>query len=111
MCTSYPYIFPYFHKKTIMIAYLGTGLLGGNFVRAFLRNGKQVQVWNRTESKAKALEQYGAKVFDTPAGAVTGADTIHLTLKDDASVDEVLEAALPAMKPGITIIDHTTTSA
>jgi 3-hydroxyisobutyrate dehydrogenase and related beta-hydroxyacid dehydrogenases len=98
-------------KENIMIAYLGTGLLGGNFVRAFLRNGKQVQVWNRTASKAKELEQYGAKVFDTPADAVKGPDTIHLTLKDDASVDEVLEAALPGMKPGAMIVDHTTTSA
>ncbi|RYD59113.1 MAG: NAD(P)-dependent oxidoreductase [Sphingobacteriales bacterium] len=94
-----------------MIAYLGTGLLGGNFVRAFLRNGKQVQVWNRTAAKAKELEQYGAKVFDTIAEAVTGADTIHLTLKDDASVDEVLGTALPGLKPGAIIIDHTTTSA
>jgi 3-hydroxyisobutyrate dehydrogenase len=105
-------IFTYFHKKeNIMIAYLGTGLLGGNFVRAFLRNGKQVQVWNRTASKAKELEQYGAKALDTPADAVNGADTIHLTLKDDASVDEVLEAALPGMKAGAMIVDHTTTSA
>lgn len=94
-----------------MIAYLGTGLLGGNFVQALLRNGKKVQVWNRTASKAKALEQYGAVAFDNVADAVRNADTIHLTLKDDASVDEVLEAALPGMKPGAIIVDHTTTSA
>jgi 3-hydroxyisobutyrate dehydrogenase len=93
------------------IAYLGTGLLGTNFVRALLRNGKQVQVWNRTASKAEALEQYGAKAFGNVADAVSGADRIHLTLKDDASVDEVLEAALPGMKPGAIIVDHTTTSA
>jgi 3-hydroxyisobutyrate dehydrogenase len=94
-----------------MIAYLGTGLLGANFVRAMLRNGKQVQVWNRTASKAKALEQYGAKAFDNVADAVQNADRIHLTLKDDASVDEVLAAALPGIQPGAIIIDHTTTSA
>ncbi|HEY1031635.1 MAG TPA: NAD(P)-dependent oxidoreductase [Flavipsychrobacter sp.] len=93
-----------------MIAYLGTGLLGSNFVRAMLRNGRQVQVWNRTESKATALEQYGAKAFKNVADAVNGADTIHLTLKDDASVDEVLAAALPGIKQGATIVDHTTTS-
>lgn len=93
-----------------MIAYLGTGLLGSNFVRAMLRNGRQVQVWNRTESKATALEQYGAKAFKNVADAVNGADTIHLTLKDDASVDEVLTAALPGIKQGATIVDHTTTS-
>jgi 3-hydroxyisobutyrate dehydrogenase len=93
-----------------MIAYLGTGLLGNNFVRAMLRNSRQVQVWNRTESKATALEQYGAKAFKNVADAVKGADTIHLTLKDDASVDEVLAAALPGIKQGATIVDHTTTS-
>lgn len=93
-----------------MIAYLGTGLLGSNFVKAMLRNGRQVQVWNRTESKATALEQYGAKAFKNVADAVNGADTIHLTLKDDASVDEVLAAALPGIKQGATIVDHTTTS-
>lgn len=93
-----------------MIAYLGTGLLGSNFVRAMLRNGRQVQVWNRTELKATALEQYGAKAFKNVADAVNGADTIHLTLKDDASVDEVLAAALPGIKQGATIVDHTTTS-
>lgn len=93
-----------------MIAYLGTGLLGGNFVRAMLRHGSQVQVWNRTALKATALEQYGAKAFKNVADAVKGADTIHLTLKDDASVDEVLAAALPGIKQGATIVDHTTTS-
>ncbi len=93
-----------------MIAYLGTGLLGSNFVRAMLRNSRQVQVWNRTESKATALEQYGAKAFKNVADAVMGADTIHLTLKDDTSVDEVLAAALPGIKQGATIVDHTTTS-
>ncbi len=104
--------FPTFTKKfKQMIAYIGTGLLGANFVRAMLRDGKQVQVWNRTAAKAQALEQYGAKAFDNVADAVKGADTIHLTLKDDASVDEVLAAAEPGMKPGAIIIDHTTTSA
>lgn len=94
-----------------MTAFLGMGLLGSNFVRAMLNKGGQVNVWNRTASKAKALEQYGAKAFDDVAAAVKDADTIHITLKDDASVDEVLEKASAGFKPGATIIDHTTTSA
>lgn len=94
-----------------MIAFLGTGLLGANFVKAMLKKGKEVQIWNRTGTKAKALEAEGAKAFNTVAEAVKGADTIHMTLKDDASVDEVLEQALPGLKPGAVIIDHTTTSA
>ena len=93
-----------------MKAFLGTGLLGSNFVRALLQKGEDVQVWNRTASKALDLEQYGAKAYATPAEAVKGADIIHLTLKDDAAVNEVLEAALPGLAPNALIIDHTTTS-
>ncbi|HVS93589.1 MAG TPA: NAD(P)-dependent oxidoreductase [Mucilaginibacter sp.] len=94
-----------------MKAFLGMGLLGSNFVKAMLKKGEQVQVWNRTTSKAKALEADGAKAFDSVADAVKGADVIHITLKDDATVDEVLGNASTSFEPGATIIDHTTTSA
>lgn len=75
-----------------------------------LKKGEQLHVWNRTASKAKELEQEGAKAFDDVIEAVKGADRIHLTLKDDASVNEVLEAASKGFSPGAIIIDHTTTS-
>src|SRR3982751_4407895 len=94
-----------------MKAFLGTGLLGGNFVKAMLRRGDHVQVWNRTATKAKALEADGAKAFENIVDAVKGATLIHLTLKDDATVDEVLAAASTGFEAGVTIIDHTTTSA
>ncbi|HVU57234.1 MAG TPA: NAD(P)-dependent oxidoreductase [Puia sp.] len=93
-----------------MTAFLGMGLLGSNFVRAMIDKGGSVNVWNRTASKATALEQYGAKAFGSPADAVKGADIIHLTLKDDATVDEVLAQAERGFAPGAIIIDHTTTS-
>ena len=93
-----------------MTAYLGTGLLGTGFVKAMLRNGNQVQVWNRSAAKAQALADDGAIVCHTPADAVNGAQRIHLTLKDDDSVNEVLEAAKAGLSPGAIIIDHTTTS-
>ncbi|HEY8955939.1 NAD(P)-dependent oxidoreductase [Chitinophaga sp.] len=94
-----------------MIAFLGMGLLGSNFVRALISKGEQVQVWNRTASKAAALEAYGAKAFADAASAVKGASHIHLTLKDDHTVNEVLAAAAAGLTPGAVIIDHTTTSA
>lgn len=93
-----------------MKAFLGMGLLGSNFVKAMLRRGDEVQIWNRTASKAKALESDGAKAFDEVSDAVKGADVIHITLKDDATVDEVLEKASASIKAGATIYDHTTTS-
>jgi 3-hydroxyisobutyrate dehydrogenase len=99
--------------KTIsnMKAFLGMGLLGSNFVKAMLRRGEQVQVWNRTASKAQPLEILGAKVFEHVSEAVRGADVIHVTLKDDAAVDDVLNNAASGFAENVTIIDHTTTSA
>jgi 3-hydroxyisobutyrate dehydrogenase len=93
-----------------MKAFLGMGLLGSNFVTAMINRGEQVQVWNRTSSKAFELEKVGAKAFENVKDAVKGADLVHLTLKDDASVDEVLEVASEGFEPGVIIIDHTTTS-
>lgn len=94
-----------------MIAFLGMGLLGANFTKALRRKGEQVQVWNRTASKAKALEADGAQAFENVADAVKGAAVIHVTLKDDATVDSVLATASAGFQPGAVIVDHTTTSA
>lgn len=93
-----------------MIAYLGTGLLGSNFVRALLSRGETVHVWNRSPDKARALEQYGARAFDDLAEAVRGAERVHLTLSDDSAVDGVLERARAGFSDGVTVVDHTTTS-
>jgi 3-hydroxyisobutyrate dehydrogenase len=97
-------------KRIIMKAFLGMGLLGSNFVKAMIKKGDQVQVWNRTASKAKELEQYGAKAFSNAEDAVRGANLVHIALRDDASVDEVLENASKGFSGGTIIIDHTTTS-
>jgi 3-hydroxyisobutyrate dehydrogenase len=93
-----------------MKAFLGMGLLGSNFVKAMIKKGDEVNVWNRTASKAKALVEFGAKAFDNVTDAVKDADVIHITLKDDATVNEVLANAAPSLKTGAIIIDHTTTS-
>ena len=93
-----------------MIAFLGMGLLGSSFVRALRRRGEEVQVWNRSAGKARALEADGAHAFDTAAEAVRGAARVHFTLKDDEAVDDVLEQIRPALGDGVVLVDHTTTS-
>jgi 3-hydroxyisobutyrate dehydrogenase len=91
------------------IAFLGTGLLGSAFVEAALKRGDQVTVWNRTTDKARALEKFGARAADTPADAVRGAARVHLVLKDDAVVDEVIASLRPGLDEQTIIVDHTTT--
>ncbi len=91
------------------IAFIGTGLLGSAFVEAALQRGDSVTVWNRTRSKAEALAAFGATVADTPADAVRGASRVHLVLKDDPVVEEVVAALRPGLAADAVIVDHTTT--
>jgi 3-hydroxyisobutyrate dehydrogenase len=93
-----------------MIAFFGMGLLGTNFVRALRSRGEDVQVWNRSPAKATALEADGARAFADPAQAARGASRVHLTLTDDAAVDDVLERARPGLASTTVIVDHSTTS-
>jgi len=90
------------------IAYLGTGLLGSALAEAAAKRGDQVTVWNRTADNARALEQFGIHVASSPADAVRGATRVHLVLKDDPVVDEVIAALRPGLDPGAVILDHTT---
>jgi 3-hydroxyisobutyrate dehydrogenase-like beta-hydroxyacid dehydrogenase len=73
------------------IAFFGTGLMGSGFVRRLRANGHDLNVWNRSPAKARALQAHGATAFDDPGAALAGAQRIHLSLSDDASVDAVLE--------------------
>ncbi len=91
------------------IAYLGTGLLGSAFAEAAAKRGDSVTAWNRSSAKAEALREFGVTAASTPAAAVKGASRIHLVLRDDAVVDEVLAAAASGLAPEAIILDHTTT--
>jgi len=93
-----------------MIAFYGMGLLGSNFVRALRRRGEAVRVWNRNPKRAEPLAAEGAVVVADPAEAARGAQRVHLTLSDDAAVDDVLERIRPGLAKGVVIVDHTTTS-
>ncbi len=91
------------------IAFLGTGLLGSAFAEAAARRGDTVTAWNRSPQKVQQLAQFGVKAAATSADAVRGATRVHLVLKDDAVVEEVIAAAKPGLAPDAVLIDHTTT--
>jgi 3-hydroxyisobutyrate dehydrogenase len=90
------------------IAFLGTGLLGSALAEAAAKRGDQIIAWNRTADKARALEQFGVAVAATPADAVRGAQRVHMVLKDDAVVEDVIAALRPGLDPATIIVDHTT---
>lgn len=88
---------------------IATLLLCSAFAEAAARRGDTVTVWNRKPDKAEALKAFGVMIAATPADAVRQACRVHIILKDDAVVEEVLAAARPALLPGTLVLDHTTT--
>ena len=96
------------------IAFLGTGLMGTGFVQRARANGLTVRAWNRSAAKAQALAASdaagGVTACATVAQAVQGAERIHLSLSDDASVDAVLEPLAGVLPAGAWVVDHTTTA-
>ncbi len=91
------------------IAFLGTGLLGAALAEAAAKRGDEIVVWNRTTAKAKALEKFGVRVAESPAAAVRGAGRVHLVLKDDPVVEEVIGRLRPGLANDAIVLDHTTT--
>jgi 3-hydroxyisobutyrate dehydrogenase-like beta-hydroxyacid dehydrogenase len=79
-------------------------------VERMMAQGDAVTVWNRTTSKAEALQAFGAVVAPAAAAAVAKADHVHLAFTDDAVVDAILAEITPALRPDAIIMDHSTTS-
>jgi len=92
--------------------FLGLGVMGFPMAGHLQAAGHDVTVWNRTAAKAHAWAgQHGGKYSDTVEAAVGDADVVMMCLGDDPDVRAIAEQAIPAMKPGAILIDHTTASA
>jgi 3-hydroxyisobutyrate dehydrogenase len=93
-------------------AFIGLGVMGFPMAGHLKAAGHEVAVYNRTASKAhKWAEKHGGQAFETIAEAVAGAEIVLLCVGNDHDVRDVVAQALPALAPGATIVDHTTTSA
>lgn len=68
------------------IGWIGLGRMGRELATRLLKAGFDLQVWNRTRSRAEALADLGARVVDTPAD-LSGCDIV-VTLVSDSNVFE-----------------------
>ncbi|WP_301323896.1 NAD(P)-dependent oxidoreductase [Actinomadura rupiterrae] len=84
----------------VAVGFLGTGIMGAAMARNLLGAGLEVAVWNRTRARAEPLGQAGARVADSAADAVAGADVIVTMLTDGGAVAEVMAEAAPAAREG-----------
>lgn len=94
------------------LCFAGLGIMGGPMAGHLVRAGHAVTGFNRTYEKAADWAQdNAATAMATIEEAVAGADALLLCVGRDADVREAVTAALPHLRPGALVIDHTTTSA
>jgi 3-hydroxyisobutyrate dehydrogenase len=87
---------------TPVIAFLGTGRMGGPMAANLARGGFGVRVWNRTISRAEALATDGAVVASSPAEAARGASVVITMLADGPATEQAATGpdGLLAAEPG-----------
>jgi 3-hydroxyisobutyrate dehydrogenase len=90
-------------SATHVIAFLGTGRMGGPMAANLARAGFEVRAWDRTASHAAALIQDGVTVAASPAEAVKGAGILITMLADGPATDQVWNGpdGLAAAGPGL----------
>ncbi len=93
-------------------AFLGLGVMGFPMAGHLAAAGHAVTVWNRSSEKAdRWAAGHDGDAAATVKAAVEGADFVMMCLGDDPDVRVVAEQAIPAMKAGAVLVDHTTASA
>jgi 3-hydroxyisobutyrate dehydrogenase len=87
-----------------VVAFLGTGRMGGPMAANLARGGLAVRVWNRTRSRAEALAADGAVVATSPAEAVRGATIVITMLADGPATERAATGpdGFLAAAPGVT---------
>jgi 3-hydroxyisobutyrate dehydrogenase len=99
--------------KKMSVALLGLGTMGSGMAANLLKAGFPLTVWNRTRAKAEPFAAQGARVADTPAEAVRGAQLILAMLADDDASRAAWtgsNGALAAAETGTVLVESSTVS-
>ena len=92
--------------------WIGLGAMGWPMAGHLHRAGHLTAVWNRSLSKSGAFaEQHeGVTGATSPTALAERCRIIMLCVSADRDLLDVVEAMLPALAPGSTLIDHSTVS-
>tara|TARA_B100001057_G_scaffold351857_1_gene353343 strand:- start:1464 stop:2336 length:873 start_codon:yes stop_codon:yes gene_type:complete len=93
------------------IGFIGTGLMGFPMAKNLLKDNLDLNVFNRTLSKAIPLENFGAKISKNLGEISSSCNVIITMLNDDNAVEKVLsdKEFFENLKPTYTIIDMSST--
>jgi 2-hydroxy-3-oxopropionate reductase len=89
------------------IGFIGIGLMGLPMAKNLLKAGYELKAFNRTESKAEPLKEFGAEIASSIKDVVNGSDAVITMLTDDKAIDDVMYSSdfLGNLKSGSTVID------
>lgn len=92
------------------LGWIGTGRMGFALCKRLLDAGHDLWVYNRTRAKAEPLEEYGAKVVDSP-GELAGRDIVFTMVagpKDILAVTTGRDGVLAGDSRPAILVDSTT---
>jgi 3-hydroxyisobutyrate dehydrogenase len=95
------------------VGFIGLGAMGSRMAGRLLAAGYDLTVYNRDRERTRPLEQRGATVASTPAGAARQAEIVLVSVADDAAAEAVIagpDGALSKVRPGAIIINTSTVS-
>ena len=89
------------------IGFIGIGLMGLPMAKNILKAGYNLKVFNRSQSKAEPLKEFGAEISLTINDVVKESDVLITMLTDDTAIDDVMNSSnfLDNLKSGTTVID------
>jgi len=89
------------------IGFIGIGLMGLPMAKNLLKAGYELKAFNRTESKAEPLKEFGGKISKSIEEVVSDNDVVITMLTDDSAVDAVMNSQefLDNLKVDATVID------
>ncbi|TKJ89802.1 NAD(P)-dependent oxidoreductase [Paenibacillus sp. CFBP13512] len=95
------------------IAWIGTGHMGLPMAHNLLKEGYNVQVYNRTIERAQPLAEAGATLYASPVEAIAQAEAVFIMLTKKEAIDDVLsgeQGILSQLRAGTYVINMSTIS-
>lgn len=93
------------------VGWIGTGVMGSSMCGHLMNAGYSATVYSRTQQKAQTLIDRGAQWAATPRAVAENSDVVFSIVGFPADVREVLlgeQGALSGAKPGVVLVDMTT---
>lgn len=97
--------------STLVVGFIGTGVMGASMARHLLAKGHAVRVFNRTRAKAQPVLDAGGVFCESPAEVARGSQVVISIVGTPRDVDEVYggeRGVIATAAPGTLLIDMTT---